>query len=253
MPLGRLIVGVLLPFAAGYHLSYVFRTINALIVDQLSEEIGISPAALGLLTSMYFLVMVAVQLPIGALLDRHGPRRLQVVLLPITALGAVVFALADSVPGLLIGRLLIGLGVSAALMAGLKAASLWFPPERIGMANGLLVMAGSLGAVMAAVPIQALIGMVGWRPVFLLLAVLATFAAATIFVVVPRVVTTASQPKMAAGSACAPYSPTRGSGASRRCRQPQSARPGRFKDFGPLPGSLTSKASITRPSFGIWW
>jgi predicted MFS family arabinose efflux permease len=196
MPLGRLIVGVLLPFAAGYHLSYVFRTINALIVDQLSEEIGISPAALGLLTSMYFLVMVAVQLPIGALLDRHGPRRLQVVLLPITALGAVVFALADSVPGLLIGRLLIGTGVSAALMAGLKAASLWFPPERIGMANGLLVMAGSLGAVMAAVPIQALIGVVGWRPVFLLLAVLATVAAVTILVVVPRVVTTASKPKV---------------------------------------------------------
>ncbi len=72
MPLGRLVVGVLLPFAAGYHLSYVFRTINALIADQLSEEIGISPAALGLLTSIYFLVMVAVQLPIGALLDRHG-------------------------------------------------------------------------------------------------------------------------------------------------------------------------------------
>lgn len=192
MPLWRLIVSILLPFAAGYHLSYVFRTINALIVDQLTAEIGIGPAQLGFLTSMYFLVMVAVQLPIGALLDRHGPRRLQVCLLPITALGAIVFATADNSICLLIGRLLIGLGVSAALMAGLKAASLWFPPERIGMANGLLVMTGSLGAVVATVPIQGLIDAIGWRPVFLLLALLTVFAAAAIFVVVPRSAPSAS-------------------------------------------------------------
>lgn len=186
MPLWRLIVSVLLPFAAGYHLSYVFRTINALIVDQLSGEIGLGPAELGLLTSMYFLVMAAVQLPVGALIDHYGPRRVQAFLLPITSVGAIAFATADSMSGLLLGRLLIGTGVATALMAGLKAVLLWFPQQRIGVANGLLVMAGSLGAVMATVPIQALIGTVGWRNVFLLLALLTACAAVAIFAVVPE-------------------------------------------------------------------
>ncbi len=186
MPLWRLIVSVLLPFAAGYHLSYVFRTINALIVDQLSGEIGLGPAELGLLTSMYFLVMAAVQLPVGALIDHYGPRRVQAFLLPITSVGAIAFATADSMSGLLLGRLLIGTGVATALMAGLKAVLLWFPQQQIGVANGLLVMAGSLGAVMATVPIQALIGTVGWRNVFLLLAILTACAAAAIFAVVPE-------------------------------------------------------------------
>jgi predicted MFS family arabinose efflux permease len=181
-----LVATILLPFAAGYHLSYIFRTINAVIVDQLVAEIGVLPAELGLLTSMYFLVMVAVQMPIGTLLDRHGPRRLQAVLLPVAALGACVFALAESMVGLFVGRLLIGLGVSAALMAGLKAVVLWFPSERIGFANGLIVTAGALGAVVATAPAHLLIDALGWRAVFLLLAALTIWVAAIIFLIVPE-------------------------------------------------------------------
>ena len=72
----RLIGCVLLPFAAGYYLSYLFRTINALIAADLTAELGLSAADLGLLTSIYFLVFAAAQMPFGVLLDRHGPRTL---------------------------------------------------------------------------------------------------------------------------------------------------------------------------------
>src|ERR1700736_3371672 len=84
----RPIVFVLLPFSAGYFLSYVFRTINALISAQLTAELGLSAAGLGLLTSVYFLTFAAAQLPIGASLDYYGPRLVQAGLLLVGAAGA---------------------------------------------------------------------------------------------------------------------------------------------------------------------
>ena len=146
---------MLLPFAAGYYLSYLFRTINALIAGDLAAELGLSAADLGLLTSVYFLVFAAVQLPLGALLDRYGPRTIQSALLLLAGAGALVFALADGLLGLMIGRALMGLGVALALMAGFKAIVLWFPAERMALANGWLVMLGALGAVTATAPAES--------------------------------------------------------------------------------------------------
>ena len=181
-----LFIVVLLPFATGYYLSYVFRTINALIAQPLVDEIGLSSASLGLLTSMYFLVMAVVQLPLGARLDRYGPRRIQSLFLLIAATGAAVFAFAQGLPTLLLGRALIGLGFSAALMSGLKAIVLWFPPERIASANGLLVTLGALGAVTATAPGEILVDALGWRGLLLVLTILTIGAAAVIAVVVPQ-------------------------------------------------------------------
>ena len=111
----RPILFVFLPFAAGYYLSYLFRTINALISAQLTAELSLGAAGLGLLTSVYFLTFAAVQLPIGVLLDRYGPRLVQSALLLIAAAGAALFGLAHAFVPLVLGRALIGLGVAAAL------------------------------------------------------------------------------------------------------------------------------------------
>ena len=116
----RLIARVFLPFAAGYYLSYLFRTINALIAGRLISDTGLDTADLGLLTSVYFLVFAAAQIPIGILLDRFGPRRVQSALLLVAAAGAGLFAMSTGLPSLLISRAMIGLGVAAALTAGLE-------------------------------------------------------------------------------------------------------------------------------------
>jgi sugar phosphate permease len=128
----RRIARVFLPFVAGYYLSYLFRTINALIANHLSSDTGVGTADLGLLTSVYFLVFAAAQIPIGILLDRFGPRRVQSVLLLLAAAGAGLFAISTDFFSLLIARAMIGLGVAAALTAGLKSIVLWFPRERVG-------------------------------------------------------------------------------------------------------------------------
>jgi MFS family permease len=112
----RRILLVLLPFAAGYYLSYLFRTINALISAQLGSDLALGAAELGLLTAVYFLAFAAIQLPVGIMLDRYGPRRVQSALLLAAAAGAAIFGFADGLVMLIVGRALVGLGVAAALI-----------------------------------------------------------------------------------------------------------------------------------------
>jgi len=166
----RPIALVFLPFAAGYYLSYLFRTINAVIADRLASDLGLGAADLGLLTSAYFFTFAAAQLPLGVLLDRYGPRRVQGVMLLIGAGGATLFATSHSFTAIVLGRALIGLGVAGALMAGLKAIILWFPKERLPLVNGAFIMLGALGAVTATAPAELLLGWTGWRGLFMLLA-----------------------------------------------------------------------------------
>jgi predicted MFS family arabinose efflux permease len=186
LPLPYMIATVLLPFAAGYYLSYVFRTINAVIASNLAMEFRLGPAELGFMTSIYFLAFVAVQLPAGVALDRYGPRRVQSALLLVAAAGSLLFASADSVAGLMLGRALIGLGVAISLMAGLKAIVLWVPAERVALANGWMVMLGALGAVTATTPAETLIEHLGWRGLFWLLTWLCAVCALLIYAVVPE-------------------------------------------------------------------
>ena len=177
---------VLLPFALGYYLSYVFRTINAVIAPNLVADIGLSAAGLGLLTSAYFLSFAACQLPLGVMLDRIGPRKMEAVLLLLAAAGSFWFAMAETETGLICARALIGIGVSACLMASFKAFVDWFPKEKHPVTNGLILMAGGLGAMSSTAPIEAALQLTDWRGVFLGLASVGVAASALLYFIVPE-------------------------------------------------------------------
>lgn len=172
---------VFAPFAAGYYLSYLLRNVNAIIAPDLTREIGVSATDLGLLTSAYLLAFGAFQLPLGLLLDRYGPRRVEAALLLVAALGCAAFALATNLAELALARGLIGLGVSACLMASFKAFSLWFPAERQPSLNAAVMAAGGLGALTATMPLSWALPLAGWRGIFLGLAGLVAIVAAMIF------------------------------------------------------------------------
>jgi MFS family permease len=177
---------VLLPFAFGYYLSYLGRNINAVIAPDLVAELSLNAASLGLLTSVYFFAFAAFQLPLGVLLDRYGPRRVESVLLLVAACGALLFAISESIVGLASGRALIGLGVSGCLMASFKANTLWFAAQRLPLVNGCIMTAGGLGALSATAPVEAMLVLTGWRGAFFCFAALAALAALLLFTVVPR-------------------------------------------------------------------
>ena len=174
------------PLALGYAISYFYRNANAILEGDLVIELGLGPADLGLLTSVYFISFAAFQLPLGFLLDRYGPRRTESILLLFAALGSVLFAQAESLSGLIVGRLLIGLGVSACLMAAFKAYVLWFSSERLAMINGLQMVAGGLGALGATIPLQNALSYTDWRGVFMGLAFITVFASICIWVFLPE-------------------------------------------------------------------
>lgn len=140
---------IVLPFAFGYFLSYLYRAVNAVIAPDLTHDMGLDASALGLLTAAYFLTFAAFQLPLGILLDRYGPRRVEAALLIFAAIGAALFAWAPNEGTLIFARALIGFGVSACLMAAFKAYVMWFPMERLALINGIHLTAGGLGALMA--------------------------------------------------------------------------------------------------------
>ena len=236
MTRSRLVGCVLLPFAAGYYLSYLFRTINALIAADLTAELGLGAGDLGLLTSVYFLVFAAAQLPFGVLLDRHGPRTIQSALLLLASAGALVFALADSLAGLMVGRALIGLGVALALMAGFKAIVLWFPAERVALVNGWFVMLGALGAVTATAPAEIVVQVVGWRGLFALLGGLSAMAAVLVLLLVPDCCLPQPKPGGRPAQSLDHLPRSRGSGALRPSRRSAWAHPGRCKACGPHRG-----------------
>lgn len=173
--LSVLIFRVYLPFALAYFLSYLYRTVNAVISTDLTRDLSLNAADLGLLTSAYYISFAAFQLPLGLLLDRYGPRRVHACLLLVAAAGAVLFALAQSLGMLFLARALIGIGVAAGLMAALKAISIWFPAERWAVINGFHLAFGGLGAVFATAPVEAALALTDWRGVFMILGGL-TFA-----------------------------------------------------------------------------
>ncbi len=180
------VLRVFLPFAAGYFLSYLYRTINAVLSPHLVAELGLDATDLGLLTSVYFLTFAAFQLPLGMLLDRFGPRRVEATLLLFAAAGAGLFAVSSHATELIIGRALIGLGVSACLMASFKAFVLWFPAARLPAVNGWVLAAGGLGALVATVPVEAALKLTDWRGLFVILAGLSFAVAAALLWAVPE-------------------------------------------------------------------
>src|SRR4051794_21954388 len=111
------------PLVAIYIVSQLLRSSIGVIAPNLAAELGLSAAAIGLLASTYFIAFAAIQIPLGMALDRFGPRICLTAGAAITAAGAIVFAVAQSQTGLVVGRALMGLGTAGSLMAPLATYS----------------------------------------------------------------------------------------------------------------------------------
>ena len=196
-----------LTFLAAYLLSYFFRSTNAVLAGDLQRDAGLGPEQLGFMTSLFFLVFAAAQLPIGAALDRWGPRWVPAGLMLLAAAGSLITAAADGFVQLAVGRALIGLGMAGVLMGALKAFAAWFPPQRFATVSGVFVGLGSLGALGATTPLAALAAAIGWRGVFVAAGV-ATAAVAALLVLVVRPAPPGVGPRPATGAtATGPIAP----------------------------------------------
>ena len=159
-------------FACGYFISALLRAITATLSPLLTSEFSLSAGDLGLLAGGYFLGFASMQIPLGHLLDKHGPKKIVSSFLLIAIIGTIAFALAQNFAGLLLSRILIGVGVSACLMGPLTAYRIWLADEYQQRANAWMLMVLSMGFVFSTLPVQILLPVIGWRWVFGLIAIL---------------------------------------------------------------------------------
>jgi len=186
MSLQRLVLTILLPFSLCYFLSYLYRAVNAVIAPNLVADVGLDASELGLLTAAYLIGFAGFQIPLGVLLDRFGPRKVQALLLCVGAVGALIFAWAAEKWGLSFARMLIGMGSAGGLMAGFKAVSIWVPEDRRALANACIMAVGGLGILSATVPAEWATANFGWRAMFIGIMALTFAVAAFLYIVVPE-------------------------------------------------------------------
>lgn len=189
---------VFLAFAFAYFFSALVRAVTATLSPQLTQEFALSARELGLLAGGYFLGFAALQLPLGQWLDRYGPRAVILGFLTVAVGGCVAFALAESFTGLLVARVLCGVGLAACLMAPLTGYRRWLDPVSQLRANSWMLMTGSMGMVASTLPVQWLLPHYGWRPLFWGLAAVLLLSMLLIAWQVPRWQRATPQPEQGA-------------------------------------------------------
>lgn len=151
-------------------LSMFYRVSTTVISSALANDVGLTSGQLGDLSAAFYYSFALSQLPLGLALDRLGPR-ISMGFLAVAAVGgALLFAIGTSVSQLVLGRVLLGIGMSGNLMVVLVLLAVWFPVDRFAFLSGIVVSLGVSGNLLAATPLALLTQAVGWRGSFLVFA-----------------------------------------------------------------------------------
>jgi len=172
-------------FAFGFFLSNLLRSITATLTPILTNDFDLSAGNLGLLAGGYFIGFSIMQIPLGFLLDKHGPKKIISSFLLIAIVGTISFALAKNFSGLLISRIFIGVGVSACMMGPLTGYRVWFAEKYQQRANSWMLMFANLGFVSSTLPVQILLPIIGWRWIFVLISILILLSIILIVLFIP--------------------------------------------------------------------
>lgn len=168
-----------------YCYEYILRISPSVMTQQLAHSFNINAALLGNMVAFYYYAYTPMQLPVGVLMDRYGPRRLLVIAALICALGSYLFA-HGHLGTAEVGRFMVGLGSAFAFVGVLKLATLWLPPSRFAMIAGMVTSLGMLGAMFGDVWLGRFVQSVGWQTTVNVCAVLGIFIAALIWFTIPN-------------------------------------------------------------------
>jgi MFS family permease len=131
LPLLGWLVGCLFFFYA-----WILRVSPSVMVEELMRDFAVGGAILGNLSAFYFYGYAGMQIPVGLLLDRFGPRRLMTVAATVVAVACLMFASSGALAGASVMRFLIGAGCAFSLVGAMAVAGQWFPRERFALLAG---------------------------------------------------------------------------------------------------------------------
>jgi sugar phosphate permease len=170
--------------ATFYCYQFVLRVSPGMLTQDLMREFAIQGCSLGIIGSFFYKAYAIMQIPLGIMMDRFGPRRILTFSCVLAATGSLLFALAPTFSFALIGRALVGAGAACGFIGTLKISTLWFPIEKLGRAIGLTMLLGTLGATFGGAPLGLMVENLGWRYAFTIVAVVGFSLAFTIYLIV---------------------------------------------------------------------
>lgn len=168
--------------AFGY--AFFQRVTPGVMVSDLMRDFAIGGGMLGVLSALYFYPYFLLQVPLGALLDRLGPRLLMSVAVFLAALGSFLFGAADNLTMAYIGRILIGVGSAVGFLGSMSIAARWFPPSRFAYLTGLAMFLAMMSGVLGQGPLAVFVESFGWRSSQWALGIFGVVLALLIFVFV---------------------------------------------------------------------
>lgn len=174
--------------------AWVMRVAPSVMISELMRDLALGGAVLGNLSAFYFYGYAGMQIPVGLMLDRLGPRRLVTASALVCALGCVLFATSMSFWAVAAGRFLIGASAAFSLVSSMAIAGMWFAPSRFALLSGLAMMMGMAGGVFGQAPLRFGVDAFGWRATSLIL------AAGGMLIAVSGWLTIRDKPRAAAGN-----------------------------------------------------
>lgn len=170
--MGQIPLLPLLAWATGalfFFYAWVLRVAPSVMIGELMRDLAVGGAVLGNLSAFYFYGYAGMQVPVGVLLDRFGPRRLMTVAGLVCALGCVLFASSTAFAAVAAGRFLVGASAAFSLVSAMAVAGQWFSARRFALLSGLAMMMGMAGGVFGQAPLRVAVERVGWRETMLML------------------------------------------------------------------------------------
>ena len=145
-----------------YSYEYLLRIAPSVMEPALREHFDLSARGFGHISSIYYFAYVLMQLPVGVLLDRYGPKRLLTFACMICVIGTFLFTSTDVFWIAAIGRFLVGLGSAFAFVGVLKLATIWLPENRLAMVSGMTSALGTIGAMLGDNFLVHFVDQYGW-------------------------------------------------------------------------------------------
>lgn len=181
----RALYFALLALACGHTLSTLLRTMPAISLDLMANDFATPPQTLASLLSIYHFSFAALQIPVGAAMDRFGVRPVSLCLFLGTILGALASEFATGTASFVFAQFLIGVSTSGMLMCPMTLAAKQLSPDRFGLWSGIMLSLGNTGMLLSASPLAYVVEHYGWRSGYLVAAVIGVVIAIAAFLLVP--------------------------------------------------------------------
>lgn len=151
--------------------AWILRVAPSVMIDEMMRDLAVGGAVIGNLSAVYFYGYAGMQVPVGILIDRFGPRRLMTAAALFCTAGCVIFALSGGIAGVAVGRFVIGAAAAFSFVGAMAVAGLWFPARHFALLSGLAMMAGMIGGILGQAPLRLIVEALDWRGAVLTLAI----------------------------------------------------------------------------------